>query len=99
LPLTIFRLLLGRHQGDLLEGMGGRRLLGHEPKLQMVDDPVHGGKDPPGASDETRQESRDSDKKWRGARSKKRRKRQRPLTQAKDIIAGRDWSLGASEVK
>ena len=22
--------------------MGGRRLLGHEPKLQMVDDPVYG---------------------------------------------------------
>ena len=39
----IFRLLLGRHESDLLEDMGGRRLLGHEPKLQMIDNPVHGG--------------------------------------------------------
>jgi len=40
--LKIFRLLLGRHESDLLEDTGGRRLLGHEPKLQMVGDPVHG---------------------------------------------------------
>jgi hypothetical protein len=30
----------GRHQGDLLEGMGGRRRLGHERQLQVTDDPV-----------------------------------------------------------
>jgi hypothetical protein len=35
--------ILGRHKRDLLEGMGGRWLLGNEPKLQMIDDPVHGG--------------------------------------------------------
>jgi len=37
----IFRLLFGRHQGDLFEDMGGRRLLGNEHQLQMVNDPVH----------------------------------------------------------
>ena len=35
----IFRLLLGRHQGDLLEDIGGRRFLGNEPKLQTHDSP------------------------------------------------------------
>jgi len=43
MSLKIVRSLLGRHQGDLLEDMGGRRLLGNEAQLQMVDDPVHGG--------------------------------------------------------
>jgi len=36
------RALLGRHQGSLLEDMGRRRLNRHKPKLQMIDDPVHG---------------------------------------------------------
>lgn len=32
-PLFVFSALLARHQGDLLEGIGGRRLLGRERQL------------------------------------------------------------------
>ena len=39
-PLFIAPALLGRHQRDLLEGIGGRRLLGHERQLEVTDDPV-----------------------------------------------------------
>ena len=30
-------------QYEFLKGMDGRRLLGHERRLQMVDEPIHGG--------------------------------------------------------
>ena len=33
--VEIFPALLGRRQGDLLEGMGRRRLRRHKPKLQV----------------------------------------------------------------
>ena len=33
----------GRHQGNLLEDMGGRRLLGSERQLEVIDDPIHDG--------------------------------------------------------
>ena len=39
-PLFVVPALLGRHQCDLLEGMGGRRFLGDERQLQVTDDPV-----------------------------------------------------------
>jgi len=39
LPLTKLG-YLGRRQGHLLEGLGGRRLLGDERQLQVTDDPV-----------------------------------------------------------
>jgi hypothetical protein len=35
--------LLGRHQGNLLEDMRGRRLIRHKPKLQMIDNPIQNG--------------------------------------------------------
>jgi len=31
------RILLGRHQRNLLEDMGWRRFIRHKPKLQMID--------------------------------------------------------------
>jgi hypothetical protein len=42
-PLFIVPTLLGRHQGDLREDMGGRQLLGNERQFQMADDPVQAG--------------------------------------------------------
>jgi len=41
MSLKIFNPLLGRHQGDLLERMGRRRLLGNKRQLQVIDDPVN----------------------------------------------------------
>jgi len=35
--LFVLPALLGRHQGDLLEGIGRRRLLGHELQLQVTE--------------------------------------------------------------
>ena len=34
--------LPGRHERNLLEDMRRRRLIHHKPKLQMIDNPVHG---------------------------------------------------------
>jgi hypothetical protein len=39
-PLFIVPALLSRHQGGLIEGVGGRRLLRDERQLQVTDDPV-----------------------------------------------------------
>jgi hypothetical protein len=44
----------GRHERNLLEDMGQRRLIRHKPKLQMIDNPVHG----PELRDETEAKSR-----------------------------------------
>jgi len=39
----MFPVLLGRHQGHLLEDVGGRRLLRNQSQLQMLHNPVQDG--------------------------------------------------------
>lgn len=35
--------LLGRHQGNVLEDLGRRRLVRHKNQSEVIDDPVHNG--------------------------------------------------------